>query len=172
MVWFARPTASSMLIGGLVVILGEVIRLWGVSIAGSETRTTGPVGGTQLVTTGPFGYVRNPLYVGNMLIYTGVGVMSMALFPWLALGALAFFFGQYTAIVSLEEEHLRQKFGEEYDRYTGAVPRFFPLPKKYVGEQRTQPKLEWQRGIISEKSTLLAIVCVTALLIVMLMFRG
>ena len=75
MVFFAQPTRISLIVGLATILAGEGVRLWGVAIAGSETRTTGPVGGTFLVTTGPFAYVRNPLYVGNMLIYLGVGVM-------------------------------------------------------------------------------------------------
>ena len=81
MVLFAAPTATSLATGILVVGAGEFLRLWGVAIAGSETRTTGAVGGTYLITRGPFAYVRNPLYVGNMLLYVGIGVMSNALFP-------------------------------------------------------------------------------------------
>ena len=72
-----------MLSGFAVIALGEFSRLWGVAIAGSETRTTGPVGGTYLITRGPFAYVRNPLYVGNMLLYSGVGVMAKLTLIWL-----------------------------------------------------------------------------------------
>jgi protein-S-isoprenylcysteine O-methyltransferase Ste14 len=114
MVWFARPTLISLLLGFAVVVAGEMIRLWGVSIAGAETRTTGTVGGTYLITNGPFGYVRNPLYVGNMLMYAGVGIMSMALFPWLLIIALLWFYVQYYLIVTKEEEYLLERFGEEY----------------------------------------------------------
>ncbi|TAK56295.1 MAG: isoprenylcysteine carboxylmethyltransferase family protein, partial [Bacteroidetes bacterium] len=131
MVLFAEPSFGTLLIGFLLIVVGEYLRLWGVAIAGSETRTTGPVGGTFLITTGPYGYVRNPLYVGNILIYFGVGVMSNALFPWLLLAALLFFSAQYSLIVSLEEEHLIQKFGDEYRRYCASVPRFIPSLKSY-----------------------------------------
>ncbi|MBM2845522.1 MAG: hypothetical protein HW407_834 [Bacteroidetes bacterium] len=44
MLVFAEPTISSILIGLMIVLTGEAIRFWGVSIAGSETRTTGTVG--------------------------------------------------------------------------------------------------------------------------------
>src|SRR5437867_4482964 len=96
MIWFARPTPLTFFIGGLLVVAGEFLRLWGVAIAGSETRTTGPVGGTFLITTGPFSYVRNPLYLGNMLMYAGAGVMANALMPWLPLIAAAWFAYQYS----------------------------------------------------------------------------
>ena len=89
MLVFARPTGSSMIVGFLLALLGESIRFWGVSYAGSETRTTGAVGGTQLVTSGPYSHVRNPLYLGNILLYVGIGIMSNALMPYLPLVALA-----------------------------------------------------------------------------------
>jgi len=165
MVVFARPTGASMGIGIALVIMGEMIRLWGVSIAGSETRTTGPVGGTFLITQGPFAYVRNPLYLGNMLLYVGVGVMSQALFPWLTLAALLYFLWQYALIVSLEEEYLGKKFGDEYSRYSQRVPRFFPVFQRYPASANEQPELDWGRGIVSERSTLLSIGSVTLLLV-------
>ena len=172
MVFFAHPTITSI-VGGLgVVFLGEFLRLWGVAIAGSETRTTGPVGGTFLITRGPFGHVRNPLYVGNILIYCGIGIMSMALFPWLVLVAFAYFVFQYSLIVNLEEEYLGRTFGDEYKRYTQTVPRFLPRLRGYPSGSNVQPDLDWARGVVSEKSTLLAIMVVTALIAGLWQFRG
>lgn len=166
MIFFAQPTIASVVIGVIIVSLGEFLRLWGVSIAGSETRTTGPVGGTFLITTGPFAYVRNPLYVGNMVIYIGFGVMSLALFPWLAVVALGFFLVQYSLIVQNEERYLAERFRDEYERYRLAVPKFFPSFKKYDGGQNEQPVLEWKRGLNSEKRTLQAIVLITLAVVI------
>jgi protein-S-isoprenylcysteine O-methyltransferase Ste14 len=171
MVIFARPTVSSILAGLPIMMFGEFLRLWGVSIAGSETRTTGPVGGTFLITDGPFAYVRNPLYLGNMLLYFSVGVMSQALFPWLAIGAFLYFLWQYSLIVSLEEEYLARTFGEEYSRYRNTVPRFFPSWNKYPRGMNEQPELNWTRGFVSEKSTLLAIATICIVLGVMTAIR-
>ena len=131
MVVFARPSIVSIVSGFVLVILGECVRFWGVSIAGAETRTTGTVGGTYLITNGPFAYVRNPLYVGNMLVYIGVGVMSMALFPWLIVAAAGWFFLQYTIIITGEEEYLRTRFGEAYGAYCREVHRFVPRAVPY-----------------------------------------
>src|SRR3989338_279094 len=114
MIVYAEPTVMTLAVGFVIAVLGEGIRFWGVSIAGSETRTTGVVGATNLITDGPFGYVRNPLYVGNILMYVGCGIMSNALVPWLQVTALVWFVIQYQLIVSREEEHLREAFGEEY----------------------------------------------------------
>lgn len=153
--FIARPTILSMAVGFLLVIAGECVRLWGVAIAGSETRTTGPVGGTFLVTVGPFAYVRNPLYMGNIIMYFGIGIMANM--PGLAIIGLIYFYLQYTLIVSLEEEALLKKFGEQYLQYVRSVPRFVPTLKKYGQSELSQPKLSWKKGFGSEKRTLQAI---------------
>ena len=170
MIIFAHPTISSMALGACSVIAGEFLRLWGVAIAGSETRTTGPVGGTFLITTGPFSYVRNPLYVGNMLLYFGVGIMANL--PLFAFAALGYFFFQYSLIVSLEEEYLHKTFGDDFKQYCAAVPRFFPAMSKYASGGHEQPELQWRRGMQSERRSLQAILFVTILLVVLMLVRG
>jgi len=172
MIFFAHPTALSLLIGFLFVALGEFLRLWGVAIAGSETRTTGPVGGTYLITKGPFAYVRNPLYLGNMLLYVGIGIMANALFPWLPLIALIYFVFQYSLIVSLEEEYLMKTFQEEFEKYCAATARFFPQFKRYQSGSLEQPSLNWKKGFVSEKRTLQAIGILTVLLTVFWRLQG
>jgi len=165
MVIFARPTLLSLCIGLAVILLGEAIRFWGVSIAGSETRTTGRVGGTYLITTGPFAFVRNPLYVGNILLYSGVGIMSMSLFPWLQLGALAWFILQYTMIVLQEEAYLAERFGEAYATYRRNVHRFLPRLTPYRDASPAPKAVNIAEGFASERRTLQAITLVILLLI-------
>jgi len=172
MLLFARPTPASLLTGFALVLLGEGLRFWGVSIAGSETRTTGRVGGTYLITTGPFAYIRNPLYLGNMLLYAGVGVMSLALFPWLTAGALAWFYLQYSMIVSQEEEYLAGTFGAPYDHYRKEVRRFLPRLTPYVASSPPPKSPSPAEGWASERRTLQAIGLVTASLVVIFLLRG
>jgi protein-S-isoprenylcysteine O-methyltransferase Ste14 len=165
MMILAKPTLLSLAIGLVIIIVGESVRFWGVSIAGSETRTTGAVGGSHLITSGPFAYVRNPLYVGNMIIYAGVGVMSMALFPWLLIIASLWFLVQYRLIVSLEEEYLIRHFGLDFAVYKNHVRRFLPRLKKYVSSTPPPRNVNPQLGLTSERRTLQAIVLVTLLII-------
>ncbi len=167
MVVFARPTLMSMAIGFAIMMVGEAIRFWGVSIAGSETRTTGSVGGTFLITNGPFAFVRNPLYVGNMLLYIGVGIMSMALFPWLLIVAAVWFYLQYTLIVSQEEEYLAGQFGADFEHYRHHVPRFVPRPTPYVAPVPPPKRVRTSEGFASERRTLQAIGLVTLLIVAM-----
>ncbi len=166
MLIFAEPTVLSLVIGLMLVLAGEAIRVWGVSFAGSETRTTGTVGGTYLITYGPFAHVRNPLYVGNMLLYAGVGVMSNALFPWLLIGALVWFYVQYYLIVTEEEEYLDARFGEDYRHYAMHVGRFLPRITAYRGPKPPEKNLDLAQGLSSERRTLQAIGIVAGLIVV------
>jgi protein-S-isoprenylcysteine O-methyltransferase Ste14 len=167
LVW-AQPTLSSLITGFCVTLLGEAVRFWGVAIAGTETRTTGDPGATNLITDGPFAYVRNPLYIGNILMYVGFGVMANALMPWLPLVALCYFIFQYGMIVSREEEQLRQAFGEEYVRYTQQVPRFVPRLTKYIGDHPFHRGPDLKRGFHSERRTLQAFASLVVILLVIL----
>lgn len=160
------------LIGGFIpVVTGELIRLWGVSWAGSETRTTGSVGSSYLVISGPFAYVRNPLYVGNILIYTGLGVMSFALFPYFQIAGLLFFSIQYHLIVKEEELYLHNTYGADYDDYVKNVPRFFPRFTPYKKENLIQPSFSLKSGLGSEKRSLQAIVFIIITLLLLWFLR-
>jgi protein-S-isoprenylcysteine O-methyltransferase Ste14 len=164
MVVFAQPTLTSLLAGFAVSALGEFLRAWGVFYVGSETRVTGDVGASKLVTSGPFAFVRNPLYVGNILIYLGIGIMSLALFPWLQIVALIWFFFQYTMIVIEEENFLRDKFGQEYADYCAKVPRFLFRLTPYRSWHPVD--IDWKAGWQSETRTLQAFFIATLILII------
>lgn len=171
MVLFEQTTIWSLIIGFIVSLIGEAIRFWGVSWAGSETRTTGNVGGTFLIISGPFAYVRNPLYVGNILIYLGFGIMSLALFPYLQIVALSFFFFQYWLIVSVEEEYLRRTYGTQYEKYFANVPRFFPRFTPYKDKTVEQPPFNPKAGLRSERRTLQALIGVSLFLLIKFIIR-
>ncbi len=165
MVIFANPTIASLVIGFTIAIFGEYLRFWGVSWAGSETRTTGGVGGTYLIISGPFAYVRNPLYVGNILLYVGIGIMSMALFPYLQIVALIFFSLQYHFIVLEEEGYLVDEFSD-YDEYCKQVPRFFPRLTPYKNNKVEQPPFSMKAGFRSEQRSLQAFIGVSIVIVV------
>lgn len=161
----------SLIAGFIVALSGELIRLWGVSYAGSETRTTGKVGGTYLVISGPFAHLRNPLYLGNMLLYFGIGIMSYALFPYLPLLALLFFYLQYKYIINEEETYLKTAFGKDYQEYFNAVPRLLPRISAYKNPSIPQPGFSLQAGLRSERRTLQAFSIVTLLIVLIWLLR-
>jgi len=169
MLFFAYPNIWSLISGFIIAVIGELIRLWGVSWAGSETRTTGTVGGTYLIVSGPFAHLRNPLYLGNILMYTGLGIMSFALFPWLQIAGSIFFSIQYFMIVQEEEKYLQQTFGKEYQDYKNNVPRFIPRISKYKSGNIEQPVYDLKKGLKSERRSLQAF-SIVSLTIILLWF--
>jgi protein-S-isoprenylcysteine O-methyltransferase Ste14 len=165
MVIFAKPTVTSLIVGFAFAFFGEYLRFWGVSWAGSETRTTGGVGGTYLIISGPFAYIRNPLYVGNILLYVGIGIMSMALFPYLQIAALIFFSFQYHFIVLEEEGYLVDEFSD-YGEYCKQVPRFFPRLTPYKNSRIEQPTFSIKAGLRSEQRSLQAFIGVSLVIVI------
>jgi protein-S-isoprenylcysteine O-methyltransferase Ste14 len=171
MIFFENANIWSLIIGFIIALSGEMIRLWGVSWAGSETRTTGTVGGTFLIISGPFAHLRNPLYLGNILIYTGIGIMSYALFPYLQIIGALFFYLQYSLIVREEEKYLAEVFGKEYQEYVKHVPRFLPRLTPYKKGSAVQPPYNFKAGLRSERRSMQALGFVS-LTIFLLWFIG
>lgn len=78
----------------------------------------------KLVTEGMFTLCRNPLYVGNMLIYSGIFLLHGN--PYVVVGGTTVFFFIYQSIIAAEEYFLREKFGEDYNKYCRNVSRWVP----------------------------------------------
>lgn len=154
LILFAQPTRRSLFLGYLMMALGEWVRIWGVGYAGSVTRTRN-VGASSLVTSGPFAFVRNPLYVGNFLLALGVCLAFNALMPWMVLVYTTLFAIQYYFIVALEEATLEEKFGDLYRRYKSSVPRF--LPRFTANTVRSDHQFELKKSLNSETRTLMAL---------------
>ncbi|OGU68182.1 MAG: isoprenylcysteine carboxylmethyltransferase family protein [Stygiobacter sp.] len=166
MLVFQQATPASLIAGFAVALLGEFFRFWGVAYAGSETRRTGEVGATYLVVSGAFAHLRNPLYLGNMLMYLGIGIMSYSLFPYLQIIALAFFMWQYYVIINEEEGFLVQKYGKAYEEYRAAVPKLIPSLKAYPNPGIEQPSFNPKAGLKSEMRTLQAFAFIILIVIV------
>jgi protein-S-isoprenylcysteine O-methyltransferase Ste14 len=171
MLAFNNSNIWSLIAGFLIALSGELLRLWGVSWAGSETRTTGNVGGTFLIISGPFAHVRNPLYVGNILLYTGIGIMSFAIFPYLQIAGLIFFYLQYHFIVKEEEKYLRKAFSNGYEEYVKNVPRFIPRLTPYKSASVKQPPMNLKAGLKSERRSLQAFLFVAITLVLIWLIR-
>ncbi len=137
----ARTTESSLRLGVVLVLLGETLRLWAngyvghmkVNLAGNG-RNEPKIG--QLITSGPYAYVRHPLYVGTVLIR--LGFCTAANNPLLLVGAAIFFLAVYPPKVLQEELILSQECGEAYQAYERAVPRWVPSFRRCA-----QPHGQW-----------------------------
>ena len=150
---FASIKIELLPIGVILVVTGELLRLNGVRYAGGETRTL-KVGAATLCSSGPFAYLRNPLYLGNVTIYAGMVLIAGGEFVWILLPVtLTFFFLEYGLIISLEEETLRKKFNEEYGEYLSMVPRLIPRVSPWKGGSETVP-MTIEKTLRTEKRTL------------------
>ncbi|MEE3196676.1 MAG: isoprenylcysteine carboxylmethyltransferase family protein [Candidatus Neomarinimicrobiota bacterium] len=162
----SHPEIQNVLIGFILIAIGESLRMWAVSYAGGITRTTN-VGAPSLCTSGPYGYTRNPLYIGNMIIYSGVvfvagslNILSMLIVTW------AFFIIQYYLIINLEQNTLIDIFGKEYKNYMNNVPIFFPRLTSWKNKDKYIP-MKFSKTIKTEKRTLQNII----LLIMIIYFK-
>ena len=112
--WFSQPSARSLAIGLPVALAGLALRAWAAGHLAKNER---------LATSGPYAHVRNPLYIGTLVVALGLTVASRST----GLGAifLAVFLFVYLPVIQLEEQHLRKLF-PEYAAYATRVPSLLP----------------------------------------------
>jgi len=122
-VWLARPTKTSLVIGGLVLIPGLVLR----GLASGHVQKD-----KQLTISGPYAYTRNPLYLGSLVLAGGFAIAARSW--WIVAMMLLMFALIYIPVIAGEERYLRQAF-PEYDDYMRNVPRLFPRFSPYGGAQ-------------------------------------
>ena len=161
LIYFAQPTFTSALIGAIPLILGECLRLWAVGYAGGTTRARTLGTASDLVTTGPYAHVRNPLYLGNLLLSLGVCVIANVY--WMIVVLLVGYFAQYLPIIASEEAYLREFCGTTYQTYYVAVPRFIPRLRGYANP--SAHNFSFSRALKAERRTLTAIACVIGLIV-------
>tara|TARA_B100000427_G_C15505826_1_gene593912 strand:+ start:1799 stop:2395 length:597 start_codon:yes stop_codon:yes gene_type:complete len=151
--FYSNPIYPYWVFGIFFIFFGELIRLHAVSHAGGRTRTT-KVGAESLCTSGPYSRTRNPLYIGNLIIYSGVVLLSggVYLIPLFFL-VLFYFVFQYSMIVSLEEEKLLKLFGKDYLQYKQNVPRIIPLIEPWHNNTKREPST-FLKTLKTEKRTL------------------
>ncbi|MBF0486461.1 MAG: isoprenylcysteine carboxylmethyltransferase family protein [Candidatus Omnitrophica bacterium] len=115
LVFWGKLTARSLLWGGIILFSGMLIRLWSNCYA---------IKMGKLTTSGPYAHVRNPLYVGTILMVLGIVVMlKVFIVGSLALVAMAF---AYRRTIIQEEKMLSDKFGKAFEDYKSKVPAMIP----------------------------------------------
>jgi protein-S-isoprenylcysteine O-methyltransferase Ste14 len=158
--------------GVILTVGGEAIRLAAVHRIGVISRTRSERLG-PLVTGGPFAYVRNPLYIGNVLIWVGFAVTARLV--WAAPVVAILLVAEYHAIVKWEEQLLDSRYGDQYGVYRTAVPRWVPrlsawhrpapISRQAVPGTESAPPVpgteqlgfSWSETMFSERGTLVAI---------------
>ncbi len=138
---FGKPSAFSVTLGVPLALAGELIRCWAVGYSGVTTRDDKLVA-PALVTAGPYGHMRNPLYAGNFITALGftiafTGKNALGLRLALSCAALGTMIAVYAVIVPHEERYLKQTFGAAFDAYCARVPRIVPQTQSLMPAQGT-----------------------------------
>ena len=144
--WFSQPSLRSLIWGLPVSALGLLLRAWATGHLEKNIR---------LAETGPYAYVRNPLYLGTALVAAGLVIASRR---WLlAMLFAAVFFLIYLPVIELEEQHLSHLF-PSFDAYAQRVPALCPTLRVskstrrfqwalYVRNREYQALLGWLAGM-------------------------
>ena len=152
-------------LGLLLICAGQILRIGTIGYAyivrGGKVRRVYAEG---LVTSGLFATSRNPLYVGNLLIYAGLLVVWNN--PWVYVLGGPFFVFLYRAIIAAEEDFLHAKFGPAFEGYCHDVGRWVPEPRR-LRRAIAGMSFNWRRVVLKEYGTIAAwTLTVSALLIV------
>lgn len=129
----AQPRPGWYMAGVVLALAGQALRFWA---AGHIVKAK------QLTQTGPYAYVRNPLYLGSLLITAGWGAMSgRASLAAVLLGVFAITHG--LAIWS-EERYLRERFASGFEDYCRRVPRILP---RLTAPPGSRGQFSWQQAL-------------------------
>jgi protein-S-isoprenylcysteine O-methyltransferase Ste14 len=125
--------------------LGAFWRTWGAAYLGTNVVQDKQLHTERLLRDGPFRHTRNPLYLGNLLMVLGLGIMVSAVAflivvpgMWILLGVL----------IREEEAGLAATQGESYRAYRAAVPRLWPALRARIPAVGVRPR--WPQAICGE----------------------
>ena len=124
--WFSRPNVVSLCCGVPISLVGLALRAWA---AGHLAKNQ------KLTTSGPYRFLRNPLYIGTMLVAAGLVLASRS--PMLGVVFAVVFFLIYLPVIQLEEQHLRNLF-PDFDMYARRVNALFPNGRPFPNPTRFQ----------------------------------
>ena len=127
--WLAAPTLDSLAWGVPVSLAGLGVRAWAAGHLAKNQR---------LAQSGPYAYVRNPLYVGTLLVAGGLVIAAQRV--ELAVLTAAVFLFVYLPVIEQEEQHLSKLF-PEFSKYASRVPLLLPRGRKTEFRSRFDPGL-------------------------------
>lgn len=115
-------------IGAAIAGVGAAVRMWASGYVMKNK---------ELATTGPYAYVRHPLYVGNILLLLGFSIASTQWWSYALMGGLLWFY--YPPTISYEDNKLREIFGEEWENWSKNIHALIPT----FGEKAGSVKSSW-----------------------------
>jgi protein-S-isoprenylcysteine O-methyltransferase Ste14 len=121
----------------ILIFLGEGIRIW----------AAGHLQKNEILTvTGPYAYVKNPLYIGSIFITAGFCILADSIYL-LAAAFFMFCFHYIPYKKKVEGDRLRKMFGSQFEEYDGKVPDYLPRRTPY-----SDKKASWQLRCFIENS--------------------
>jgi len=120
-IWRARPSWTSLAAGVAVACIGLLIR----ALASGQVKKD-----RELTMSGPYAYVRNPLYLGSILL--GIGFAAAARDIWIGVFLVVYFVLIYVPVIRGEQNYLRSTF-PGYAEYTRQVPSLVPRTLWFAG---------------------------------------
>jgi len=129
----------------LFATAGTIFRICGTAYIGSGVVKSGEMHARDVVASGPYRYLRNPLYFGSFLFALAVAILMP---PSGAIFVLAANFLQILRLILREEAYLEAQQGEAYLAYKRRVPRLFPSPIACVPNSPAHP--QWLQACIAE----------------------
>jgi protein-S-isoprenylcysteine O-methyltransferase Ste14 len=137
--------------GASIALAGQALRALTIGlkyiVRGGRARR---VYAKDLVTDGMYAHTRNPMYVANLVILSGIAVASNS---WACVAvALPVFAFCYACIVAAEEEFLRARFSDAFDAYAAEVPRW-RMRFRGLGQTLAATRFSWRRVLVKEYGT-------------------
>ena len=152
--WFLGQERLDLVVTGIGIVCalaGGLVRILTIGLVyirrGGRNRR---VSADDLVTDGIYAHVRNPMYLGNLLIAAGISLMYGS--PLVYAGLFPLFLLIYISIIAEEEHFLARKFGDEFTAYCRTVPRIWPNFHR-VYETVGNYRFNWKRVIKKEYGT-------------------
>ncbi len=121
-----QPQETLLYIGTAIAIVGMVVRMWA---AGYVMKNK------ELATTGPYAYVRHPLYVGNILLLVAFSLASSLWWSFLLMAFLLWFY--YPPTISYEDNKLHNIFGEDWENWSKDINALIPTFGKKAGTAKS-----------------------------------
>jgi protein-S-isoprenylcysteine O-methyltransferase Ste14 len=113
----------SAIVAGALIFIGIAVFVAGIrNFASAATPVQGTKPTQALVTTGIHGWSRNPIYLGMVLIYVGIGLAVRS--PWVLILMLPLAITMRYGVVAREEDYLERRFGDDYRDYKTRVRRW------------------------------------------------
>ncbi|MFZ1083906.1 MAG: isoprenylcysteine carboxylmethyltransferase family protein [Terracidiphilus sp.] len=144
---FPAAMPMTIVLAALIAAKGVVFRVWGTAYLEPATMQLGHMKADALIASGPYRYVRNPLYIGLWAITASLAFLMPPAGALFVLIAVPVFLLRLTLG---EEAYLSGELGQPYQEYLRTVPRLIPRLRATLPPAVHQP--QWLRAIVSELS--------------------